>query len=62
MQKTIKIKDDTYLLLRELQQEQKRTITSVVDIAISLLWSKTHDENGHPLGLIVSDEEMIERR
>jgi hypothetical protein len=55
MEKSIRLHDDSYLMLVEMAREQQRKLVTVVEIAIEKMYRETHPEP-------ISDEEALERR
>jgi predicted transcriptional regulator len=53
--KSIRIHDDTYLMLMELANEQKRSLVTIIEMAIEEMYLKTHPEP------ITIDEELARR-
>ena len=45
---SIKVHEDSYLMLQEMANEQKRKITAVFDMLVLAEYLRTHDEIGKP--------------
>jgi len=46
--KTVKIHDDTFLMLQELASEQGRKYNKVIEMLVLAEYLRTHDEIGKP--------------
>jgi predicted DNA-binding protein len=55
MDQSIKIHEETYQRLRELAEEQRRPITTVIDMIVEAEWMKSHPQP-------ISIQEELERR